>query len=199
MPRGFHSPFAWVYRRENPRNQTRPAWPRELGRKVRKKGAMPGESVGGRGFVGRPLRTACFCPPESLPAPPPEGALVLMRKDHPPASQTLGDLDSLVGTPTASIPYSQSRVGYARAGSCLQHLSWSLSTSAGPQEGGSPRRLRSCSSSRCLAGLNKKWSPTLRRRSQGGILGFPRLGSPGHSSRTPVILEGPRRPGMTEP
>lgn len=33
----------------------------------------------------------------------------------------------------------------------------------------------------------------------GGILGFPRLGSSGHFSRTPVICEGPRRPGMTEP
>lgn len=35
--------------------------------------------------------------------------------------------------------------------------------------------------------------------SKGGILGFPRLGSSGHFSRTPVICEGPRRPGMTEP
>lgn len=199
MPRGFHSPFAWVYRRENPRNQTRPAWPRELGRKVRKKGAMPGESVGGRGFVGRPLRTACFCPPESLPAPPPEGALVLMRKDPPPPLPKPWGISILLWGPRRPVSHTRSLGLGTRAGSCLQHLSWSLSTSAGPQEGGSPRRLRSCSSSRCLAGLNKKWSPTLRRRSQGGILGFPRLGSPGHSSRTPVILEGPRRPGMTEP
>lgn len=72
---------------------------------------MPGECVGGRVFVGRPRRTACFCPPESLPAPPPEGALVLSGGTPPPV---LRDLDSPVGTPTASIPHSQSRVGHAR-------------------------------------------------------------------------------------
>lgn len=82
--------------------------------------------------------------------------------EGPPLPEPCG-ISSLLWAPRRPVSHTRSlRVG-TRAGPCLQHPTWLLSTSAGPQEGGSPRRPCSCPSTSCLDGLKQMWSQTLRR------------------------------------
>lgn len=147
---------------------------------------MPGECVGGRGFVGRSARTACFCPSQSLPAPPPEGALV-------PCGGTprICGISILLWAPRRSVSHTRRVSGGVGARVLVDSIPLDPSPQPKGHRKGDPLGVSTLVPGPASWMDLKMWSPALRRGSQEGILGFPRLGSPGHSSRTPVSLRVP--------
>lgn len=122
--------------------------------------------------------------------------------EQPPLTPSLRELGSSVGTPTASVPHSQSLGWGRRACTCRQHPTWSISTAEGPSEGGSPGRLHSCPRASFLDGLKD-----VESSSEAWESGRDPEVSTSRVSwalfQDPRVFEGPRslqgRPGMTEP
>lgn len=150
---------------------------------------MPGECVGGRGFVGRSPRTTCFLPSRVIASATTRGGPGTLRS-NPPSPRVCGN-SVLLWAPRRPVSHTRRVSGGVGARVLVDSIPLGPSPQPKGHRKGDPLGVSTLVPGPASWMDLKMWSPALRRGSQAGILRFPRLGSPGRSSRTPVSLRVP--------
>lgn len=150
---------------------------------------MPGECVGGRGFVGRsPRNCLLFALPSHCQRHRQRGPWY--PAERPPPPRVCG-ISVLLWAPRRPVSHTRRVSGGVGARVLVDSIPLGPSPQPKGHRKGDPLGVSTLVPGPASWMDLKMWSPALRRGSQGGILGFPRLGSPGRSSRTPVSLRVP--------